>query len=69
MVTPRVREEVQKHFGCTELTGAELEDQVPYLLVNGDTPNEVGGPETFLMYRAYRGLLGRFGIYFSGMKS
>lgn len=27
VVTPRVREEVQKHFGCPELTGAELEDQ------------------------------------------
>jgi hypothetical protein len=23
-----VREEVQKHFACPELTGAELEDQV-----------------------------------------
>jgi len=27
VVTPRVREEVQKHFGCDTLTGAELEDQ------------------------------------------
>jgi len=27
VVTPRVREEVQKHFGCEKLTGAELEDQ------------------------------------------
>jgi leishmanolysin-like peptidase len=28
VVTPRVREEVQRHFGCDKLTGAELEDQV-----------------------------------------
>jgi hypothetical protein len=27
VVTPRVQEEVQKHFGCPQLTGAELEDQ------------------------------------------
>ena len=27
VVTPRVREEVQKHYGCYNLTGAELEDQ------------------------------------------
>ena len=27
VVTPRVREEVQRHFGCDKLTGAELEDQ------------------------------------------
>lgn len=27
MVTPRVVEEVQRHFNCTELEGAELEDQ------------------------------------------
>ena len=27
VVTPRVREEVQRHFGCDQLTGAELEDQ------------------------------------------
>ncbi|XP_023338328.1 leishmanolysin-like peptidase, partial [Eurytemora carolleeae] len=27
VVTPRVREEVQKHFGCSSITGAELEDQ------------------------------------------
>ena len=27
VVTPRVREEVRKHFGCNKLSGAELEDQ------------------------------------------
>ena len=27
VVTPRVREEVRKHFGCDKLSGAELEDQ------------------------------------------
>ena len=27
VVTPRVREEVRKHYGCSELSGAELEDQ------------------------------------------
>ena len=27
MVTPRVRAEVRKHFGCDSLSGAELEDQ------------------------------------------
>ena len=27
VVTPRVREEVRKHYGCDKLTGAELEDQ------------------------------------------
>ena len=27
VVTPRVREEVRKHYGCNELSGAELEDQ------------------------------------------
>merc|ERR1712045_60743 len=27
VVTKRVREEVQRHFGCDKLTGAELEDQ------------------------------------------
>ncbi len=27
MVTPRVQEEVRKHFGCDSLEGAELEDQ------------------------------------------
>lgn len=27
VVTPRVREEVQKHYGCKNLSGAELEDQ------------------------------------------
>ena len=27
MVTQRVREEVQRHFGCEKLNGAELEDQ------------------------------------------
>ncbi len=27
MVTPRVREEVRKHYGCEDLSGAELEDQ------------------------------------------
>ena len=28
MVTPRVVEEVRNHFGCPDLEGAELEDQV-----------------------------------------
>lgn len=27
MVTPRVIEEARKHFNCSELEGAELEDQ------------------------------------------
>lgn len=27
VVTPRVREEVRKHYGCETLSGAELEDQ------------------------------------------
>eukprot|EP00095_Tigriopus_kingsejongensis_P009354 snap_masked-scaffold488_size158317-processed-gene-0.2 protein:Tk09354 transcript:snap_masked-scaffold488_size158317-processed-gene-0.2-mRNA-1 annotation:"conserved hypothetical protein" len=27
VVTPRVREEVQRHYGCPSLSGAELEDQ------------------------------------------
>ena len=27
VVTPRVREEVRKHYGCDDLSGAELEDQ------------------------------------------
>ena len=27
MVTPRVVEEVQRHFNCSDLEGAELEDQ------------------------------------------
>jgi leishmanolysin-like peptidase len=27
VVTPRVVEEVRKHFGCDDLEGAELEDQ------------------------------------------
>ena len=27
VVTPRVREEVRKHYGCDSLSGAELEDQ------------------------------------------
>ena len=27
VVTQRVREEVQRHFGCEKLNGAELEDQ------------------------------------------
>ena len=27
VVTPRVREEVRKHYGCNKLSGAELEDQ------------------------------------------
>jgi len=27
VVTPRVREEVQRHYNCQELSGAELEDQ------------------------------------------
>lgn len=27
VVTPRVREEVRKHYGCNALSGAELEDQ------------------------------------------
>ena len=27
VVTRRVREEVRKHFGCDQLSGAELEDQ------------------------------------------
>jgi leishmanolysin-like peptidase len=27
MVTPRVVEEVRKHFNCSTLEGAELEDQ------------------------------------------
>lgn len=27
MVTPRVVQEARKHFNCTELEGAELEDQ------------------------------------------
>ena len=27
VVTPRVREEVRKHYGCDDLEGAELEDQ------------------------------------------
>ena len=27
VVTPRVMEEVQKHYGCDALSGAELEDQ------------------------------------------
>ena len=26
-MTPRVREEVRKHYGCDKLSGAELEDQ------------------------------------------
>ena len=28
VVTPRVVEEVRNHFGCDDLDGAELEDQV-----------------------------------------
>ena len=28
MVTPRVVQEVRTHFGCPNLEGAELEDQV-----------------------------------------
>lgn len=27
VVTPRVREEVQRHYNCQQLSGAELEDQ------------------------------------------
>jgi len=27
VVTPRVREEVRRHYGCESLSGAELEDQ------------------------------------------
>ena len=27
VVTPRVQEEVRKHYGCPTLSGAELEDQ------------------------------------------
>jgi leishmanolysin-like peptidase len=27
VVTPRVREEVQRHYKCDQLSGAELEDQ------------------------------------------
>jgi leishmanolysin-like peptidase len=27
VVTPRVREEARRHFGCSDLEGAELEDQ------------------------------------------
>lgn len=27
VVTPRVQDEVRKHFGCGELEGAELENQ------------------------------------------
>ena len=27
VVTPRVREEVRRHYGCNKLSGAELEDQ------------------------------------------
>lgn len=27
MVTPRVREEARRHFNCSKLEGAELEDQ------------------------------------------
>lgn len=27
MVTPRVKEEAQRHFNCSKLEGAELEDQ------------------------------------------
>ena len=27
VVTRRVKEEVQRHFGCDKLSGAELEDQ------------------------------------------
>ena len=27
VVTPRVREEVQRHYNCPSLSGAELEDQ------------------------------------------
>ena len=27
VVTPKVREEVRKHYGCESLSGAELEDQ------------------------------------------
>lgn len=27
VVTPRVREEVRAHYGCDQLSGAELEDQ------------------------------------------
>ena len=27
MVTPRVREEVRRHYNCNKLSGAELEDQ------------------------------------------
>ena len=27
-MTPKVKEEVRNHFGCKELEGAELEDQV-----------------------------------------
>ena len=28
IVTPKVKEEVRNHFGCPDLEGAELEDQV-----------------------------------------
>ena len=28
LVTPKVKEEVRTHFGCADLEGAELEDQV-----------------------------------------
>ena len=27
VVTPRVQEEVRRHYGCDTLSGAELEDQ------------------------------------------
>ena len=27
VVTPKVKEEVRKHYGCDTLSGAELEDQ------------------------------------------
>jgi hypothetical protein len=30
MVTPKVVEEVRKHFICPDLEGAELEDQVTF---------------------------------------
>ena len=31
LVTPRVREEVRRHFNCSALEGAELEDQVKHM--------------------------------------
>ena len=31
LVTPRVREEVRRHFNCSALEGAELEDRVKHM--------------------------------------